>query len=66
MKYTYKEARKEMDFYVEKLKQTFPEEAYKIQCSWESFVEGMEFQYDKGYEDGYNIRTREWKNVSPN
>lgn len=62
MKYTYTEAQKEMDVFVEKMKLTFPEEAYKIQCAWESMLEGcvseksLEDAYEEGYEDGKEER----------
>ena len=58
MRYTYTEALQEMDALVEKMKMVFPEEAYKIQCTWESVQEGFESQvseddaYDDGFEDG--------------
>lgn len=54
MRYTYTEALQEMDALVEKMKMVFPEEAYKIQCAWESVQEGFESQSnDDAYEDGF-------------
>ena len=58
MRYTYTEVLREMDALVEKMKMVFPEEVYKIQCTWESVQEGFESQasedeaYDDGFEDG--------------
>ena len=58
MRYTYTEALQEMVALVEKMKIVFPEDAYKIQCTWESVQEGWGSQvsedevYDDGFEDG--------------
>lgn len=54
MRYSYEEARKEMDFYVEKMKLASPEEAYRIQCVWESMLHGYGDGKEEGYEDGYD------------
>ena len=54
MRYTYTEALQEMDALVEKMKMVFPEEAYKIQCTWESVQEGIESQENEdAYKDGF-------------
>lgn len=47
MRYTYTEALQEMDALVEKMKTVFPEEAYKIQCTWESVQEGFGSQVNE-------------------
>lgn len=56
MKYTFDEAIGEMDVFVNKLKEMFPTEAYKLSCLWEVMSNQSSYtqeQIDEAYDDGY-------------
>lgn len=56
MNYTFDEAIGEMDALVNKLREVFPTEAYKLSCLWEVVSNQSSYtqeQIDEAYDDGY-------------